>query len=434
MFTKIIAALISVVMAILSFPRTFPEVTPTDVPVKENFNTELRFMVFSDSHVKKFGDYGCQRIMKMLKTGYNLAEKDENHPTLDAAVMAGDITDRGLPTAFADVKMSIEHCVKEETDILGLVAKAHDSYGGRISRYYVSNITGDPADFHKVINGFHFIGISAGPTSAVHYTDAQIEWLDAELAKAVADDPSKPVFVFQHEHVLDTVYGSYQEDTWGVDYFTEILKKYPQVIHMSGHSHYPANDPRTIWQDEFTAINDGSFAYYEFTIDGAKSQHPESWDSMAQCLLVEVDDQNRVLVRVCDLTADKVMDEFLIDNVTEAKKTKYNQDVRRAAATAPVLNGDLSVEQNDGKVTIKSAPATPGNDDVVFIYRLEIKGTDNNRAVSMKKLGDYYKTLTPADVEFTTDQLEKGSYVATLTAEGAWGLKSEPLCAEFTVK
>ena len=104
-----------------------------------------------------------------------------------------------------------------------------------------------------------------------NYTEMAYEILDlcpTDISAAVEADPEKPVFVFQHEHVRDTVYGSSKSDGWGLETFTEVLSKYPQVVHISGHSHFPANDPRAIWQGNFTAVNDGGLGYFELAVDG----------------------------------------------------------------------------------------------------------------------------------------------------------------------
>lgn len=434
MFAKIFSLFSALFAAIMSLFGTLPEITPMQVEADPDFDTVLRFVVSSDSHVKKYGDAGCQRIMKMIETGYAAAKADENHSTLDAAVMVGDITNFGLPHMFWSIKAGVQEVLRDETDFLAVAAKNHDSYLGRISRWHAGGISEDKADFHKVINGYHFIGLSASPTSLIHYTNAQIKWLDKQLAEAVADDPEKPVFVFQHEHIYNTVYGSLPEDGWGVEFLTETLNKYPQVIDISGHSHYPANDPRSIWQDTFTALGDGGLAYYEFTIDGAASQHPESSDNMAHMLLVEVDSSNRVKVRVCDLNANAVLAEYMIDNVTDPVKTKYSFAQRKAEATAPVFTAEPEISVDGTKITVTTAPAAVSDDDVVFIYRLQILGIDNNGAASAKKLGDYYKTPDCGNITLSATVPSAGVYEVRLIAEDAWGLQSEPFTAEITVE
>ncbi len=434
MLIKICAGILSALAAIFTVFSAMPDVAPMQVEPDLNFVPVLRFVVSSDSHVKKYGDEKTQRIMKMINTGYAAAEADPNYQRLDAALLIGDTTDTGLPSTFISIKAAVKKVLTGDTDFLAVAAKNHDSYLSRISRLYISGISEDKADFHKVINGYHFIGLSASPTSFKHYTKHQLEWLDEQLSKAVAADPEKPVFVFQHEHIYNTVYGSFPEDTWGVEYFTDILNKYPQVIDISGHSHYPANDPRAIWQGSFTAINDGGLNYYEFTIDGAKSQHPESSDNMAHMLLVEVDAANRVKVRVCDMNAEAVLAEYLIDNVNEPNKTKYAFETRKAAASAPVFAKEPEVSCEGKTVTVKTSPATPSAEDVVFIYRVEIINENGETAATAKKLGDYYKTPICGDIELSAEVQEAGKYTVKLVAEDAWGLVSEPQISEITIK
>lgn len=89
---------------------------------------------------------------------------------------------------------------------------------------------------------------------------------------------------------------------------------------------------------------------------------------------------------------------------------------------------------SDSGVKITCAPAVPGDEDVVFIYRLEITAADGSSAASQKKLGDYYKTGECGNVEFSVSGLAAGEYTAKLTAEDAWGKASEPVKCEFTVK
>lgn len=433
MFKRIFAFIVSIIMTFAVGSAPIPEVTGMTVPADKKFTPVMRFVVSSDSHVKEFGDNGCQRIIKMLETGYLAAKADAKHNKLDAAVLVGDITDGGRPSSFCAIKACVDNTLRDDTDFMCVVAKNHDSYLGRISRSYASQISGDPADFHKVINGYHFIGISASPTSLIHYTKKQIKWLDKELQKAVAEDPEKPVFVFQHEHIAGTVYGSYSEDGWGVNNFTEVLSKYPQVVDISGHSHYPANDPRAIWQDTFTAINDGGLNYYEFTVDGKNSQHPESSSNMAHMLLVEVDARNRVKVRVCDLNAEAVMAEYMIDNITEPVKTKYSQEVRRSNAVAPVFKSAPKISVNGSDVSINVKPAVPGKDDVVFIYRLEVTDSTGKTVSSQKILGDYYKNPVCQNILFSVNNLESGKYNVSIVAESAWGVQSKPFTTVFTV-
>lgn len=428
MLAKIMSFFLAIYTFLLSLFGLGTHIKKPDVP-DDAFIPVVRFAASSDSHVKTLGDKGCKRIAKMINTGYAIAEADKNYNKLDAVVLTGDMTDKGTKDMFNSMYASVQSAIKDKTEFIGVVAKSHDCNSmGRDALDYYTQITGLQTDRHEIINGFHFISISAGHDDSVHYTAQQIAWLDEQLAAAAADDPAKPIFVFQHEHIYDTVFGSYPEDGWGDKYFIDVLSKYPQVIDISGHSHYPANDPRAIWQDSFTAINDGGLAYYEFTFEGQRAYHPDGNGDMAQFLLVEADAANNVRVRVYDLTAEKIVWEFLIDNVSEPVKSKYSQSARKAAASAPVFDGAPVHTTSAGKDVFTAAPAKVSGDDIVFLYRFTVK--DETGAVVDKQtlLSDYYYTTSPADVKFSTGALKKGGrYTVSIIAEDAWGLPSDAL-------
>ena len=402
---------------------------------KDDFVPVVRFVVSSDSHVKYIGDKACNRLSTMIKTAYSIAEADESYNKLDAVVMVGDLTNKGSKDQYVGFYSAIKSAIKGDTRFIGVVAKSHDCNGmGRDALEYYTSLTGLPTDSHTVINGFHFIGISASKNKDVHYSPEQIEWLDREIAFAVASDPSKPVFVFQHEHIYNTVYGSYPDDGWGMKDFTDVLSKYAQVIDISGHSHYPANDPRAIWQGDFTAINDGGLAYYEFTFEGQHSYHPENSKDMAQCLLVEVNAENSVRVRVLDLTADTVAAEYFIETPSDKTVFTYSQEKRKAEAKAPVFGEEakLSAAVKGKKVTLAVNPAEAEKDDKVFLYRFNIKNSAGETVVNEAILSDYYYSLTPQAVSFET-KVSKGTYTAEVTAEDVWGKESNPLTVQFEI-
>ena len=427
----IISFILSLFTAILStltpaFVAPVPEIAVDDfVPV-------LRFVATSDLHINTLGDTGCERLSKLLKTAYAISDADADYTNLDAAVFSGDITDNGYLDSFAAFTAITDSELRENTERLAVVSKSHDSYTfGHIALNVFSSMTNQETDFHKVINGFHFIGISRA-YGLKQYTQKQIEWLDAELAKAVAEDPDKPVFVFQHEHVRDTVYGSSKSDGWGLDVFTDVLNKYPQVIHISGHSHFPANDPRAIWQGNFTAVNDGGLGYFELAVDGKNGQFPNGNDTMTQALIVEVDANNNVLIKVLDVDAGKIIKEFLVDNVSETNKTKYNPEVRAEKASAPIFgqNDELSVEKDSNKYTVTVPQATVTGDNEVFIYRITVTNEKGKTIHSDWTFSEYYFAEMPDSITFNSFKTSKSATI-TVIAEDIWGNQSAPLTAKI---
>ncbi len=404
-------------------------VAPVPEMKQDDFVPVMRFVATSDTHIEELGDTGCQRLSAMLKTAYAISDADADYKNLDAVVFSGDLTDNGKLKSFYAFAAMTDNEIREGTERLAVVAKAHDSYAfSNNSLKVFTGITGQETDFHRVIGGFHFIGISRSKTLK-HYTKAQIKWLDENIAAAVNADPEKPVFVFQHEHVRDTVYGSSKTDGWGLDVFSDVLKKYTQVVHISGHSHFPANDPRAVWQGEFTAINDGGLAYFELAVDGRNGQFPEGKDRMTQALIVEVDADNRVLVKVLDVDAGKIMREFLIDNITEENKTKYSFDARKATASAPVFSEDaaLSYEKKGAKHYITVPQATVSEDNEVFVYRIYVLNKNGRTVYKDWAFSDYFFSDKSESIAFDGFMALGKNLTVKVYAEDVWGNRSEPL-------
>ncbi len=392
----------------------------------ENFTPILRFAVSSDSHIKAPDDEACRRVEKLLERSYFIAESDKTYTQLDAFIMDGDIANSAEECQFDGFFDVLKKAKKDETRFLGVIAKYHDCDKQRLTPARFTSRTGQPTDFHTTINGFHFIGISVCPDPTVfHYSDEQKAWLDREIDKAVKDTPHMPVFVFQHEHVRDTVYGSSLFDGWGEIYFSDIYKKYPNIVNISGHSHYPSSDPRAIWQGEFTALNDGGLSYFEFTFDGERKYHPANAADMAQFLLIEADANGAVRVRTYDLNEDDAVFDYYIENATDPSTFAYRFEDRIKAAEAPAFpdGAKIGIEPTESGVKFTCPPALVGEDDRVFLYRLEVKDKNGETILRNKALSDYYYKQTPGDVVFE-EALPAGEYSAAITAESVWGKKT----------
>ena len=423
--TSAILSVVTILASILSPSYT----APVPEMKEDDFVPVMRFVATSDTHIENFGDTGCKRTSAMIKTAYAISEADPDYKNLDAVVFSGDITDNGRRKSFLAFTAITDNEIREGTERLAVVSKAHDGYKlSYNSLALYTELTGQETDFHRVIGGFHFIGISRS-ASLKHYTDKQIKWLDENIAAAVAADPEKPVFVFQHEHVRDTVYGSSKSDGWGLDTFTDVLEKYPQVVHISGHSHFPANDPRAVWQGSFTAINDGGLAYYELAVDGKNNQFPEEKDRMSQALIIEVDADNRVLVKVLDVDEGRIMREFLIDNITEENKTKYAFDTRKVASAAPAFpEGSALQHKKSGlKHYITVPQAEVSEDNEVFIYRISVTNKMGMTIHEAWAFSDYFHADKPDSITFDGFVALSKNLTVKVCAEDVWGNRSEYL-------
>ena len=177
--------IISFILSIFTYFASV--VTPTFIaPVpqleRDDFVPVMRFVATSDTHIQTLGDTGCKRVSAMMKTVYAISDADEDYQNLDAVVFSGDITDNGYLSSFLSFAAVTDNEIREGTQRLAVVSKAHDSYTFFNNSLKVfGSITGQETDFHKVIGGFHFIGISRSD-SLKHYTDEQVRWLDENIA------------------------------------------------------------------------------------------------------------------------------------------------------------------------------------------------------------------------------------------------------------
>ena len=193
----------------------------------------LRFMVSSDVHIGTSASNRDTNLQNAILKAYEIAESNENYDGLDAAMFAGDISDNGENIALASFKNTATANLKKGTELIVSMGN-HDFRGASVNESIsqFASLFG-PVDKHLVINGYHFITLSPDLSEGTHFSETKIAWLDAELASAQQADPTKPIFVMQHEHIKGTVYGS---DAWYVTELTDVICKYPQVVDFSGHS------------------------------------------------------------------------------------------------------------------------------------------------------------------------------------------------------
>ena len=407
---------------------------------QDQFVPVLRFIASSDSHVKADDDRNFDRIGAMLKQAYALADGDSVYKNLDALMMAGDLTNADTREEFEKYWRAVSFAKRDETALLAVVAKNHD--GWNMSRKEMcscfSDLTGEAPDFHKTVCGYHFIGLSASDIDSVHYSKTQLSWLREQLDLAVADTPDKPVFFMHHEHNRNTVYGSSSFDGWGVKYFNKILKEYPQVVDFSGHSHYPLNDPRSIWQKEFTAIGTGALYYAEFTIDFDRGYDPPDCYDAGTYWIVEVNKDGNIHLRGFDVDANKLLCEYTLPNPADPANRPFDQKKLKAASRAPVFPADtmLTAKQTGrGEVSIAAPTAASTDGQPIVLYRVTVK---NKLGLTVDKqwyLPHYYVAdKLEESIPFTVQGLAKGSYTVRVVAETAYGVQSEALSNEIKVE
>lgn len=394
----------------------------------KEFRPVIRFAAASDTHIRDDTNTGAERIGKILRCAYEAADSDKHYDKLDAVIFAGDITDAGRASQYNTFYSAVKSSLRENTALLNIVAKSHDcNEMGKAALGFYKNLTGLDTDFDRVINGYHFIGISTCSEEGVYYNEAQREFLKKSLENASRENPERPVFVFHHEHVKHTVYGSSEFDGWGNDHFSDILFQYPQIIDFSGHSHYPLNDPRSIWQGEITALGTGACFYAEFTFDGERKIRPEGCREIAQFWLVEADENNSVRLRGIDALSGKTLTEYLIDDPCDRGSRRFTPAMQESRAKAPYFDEKAkpALETVDGKIRVNVPPAHSADGEIIFAYRLTAFDKSGKAIENIKLINRYWLIEENKQIVFTLESAD--FYEITVTAENAYGHKSKPL-------
>ncbi|WP_246281338.1 metallophosphoesterase family protein [Saccharibacillus qingshengii] len=129
--------------------------------------------------------------------------------------------------------------------------------------------TGAAAPYHDHwIGGYHFIflGSEVPHPKDCDLSSAQLAWLTERLAEEAS--PDRPVFVFLHQPLRDTVAGSMESQGWyGVNQDAElkkVLAACPQAILFTGHTHWQLEAKRTMYDGQGrmpSMFNASSVAY-----------------------------------------------------------------------------------------------------------------------------------------------------------------------------
>lgn len=183
----------------------------------------------------------------------------------------GDIADHGLESEYKSFSQIIEDSGENTPPVFCAIGN-HDLSGGsyeeqlRLFTEYTNPAT-DKVYFDQWINGTHFIYLGSENTGLnAELSDTQLNWLREKLAEN--RDKNRPIYVFLHQGIIDTVAGTFEYQQWhGVNQDEElaaVLKDYSEVILFTGHSHWEMESPMSMKarDDKLpTIFNTSSVAY-----------------------------------------------------------------------------------------------------------------------------------------------------------------------------
>ena len=435
-------------------PETEEDTRPdlTDVP----FVPELRFIVTSDTHITPSTGTGASLLKTAIEqiTAYvNDSEKNDGYDKLDAVVVVGDVTNNGTTEEFGVAKKYFNEVIPRGTELL-LVMGNHDwnTYAEN-SRTEFEKALGDAAT-HLVIGGYHFITVVNDikhPTAAWRgygwdYSEASLKQTQKALESANRDTgKDKPIFVFQHIGVYNTVAGTGPDaasSNTAVETMTEMYSSFPNTVVFTGHSHFPINDECSIHQKDFTALNTGALsAGMKPRLNGTQLEMASRSDAKSVYLL-EVDAYGRLRIRIWRTVNNGFIgDEWFIDSYRKNEFT-YTEDRFEADDLFFAENAKIAVYDVFDTAASISFPVVPKESLSARVY--EVVLTDAaGKVISTEYLTlEYYTENFDTKLQLKLDGLTANTpytvsvcavnplYSVDVADEGT--LRSAPLTATFT--
>ena len=187
---------------------------------------------------------------------------------VEVIIFAGDIGEKGTKYAFDLFNKTYKSIFNSSSyePILNIIMGNHDYLNDEIESIEIKQQRFENSIFqkpfsHKVINNFHFINWGSEDSSDDH-CNMNITWAKNQIEYSIKNSTNEknPIFITTHVNPKNTVYGS---DDWGNKMIFDLFNNYNQIISFSGHSHYPLIDERSIFQDNFTAIQTQAVAYLD---------------------------------------------------------------------------------------------------------------------------------------------------------------------------
>ena len=268
-----------------------------------------RFFVGSDVHIGRNSDADAK-----LTNALNVFE--EIDPQADGVLLVGDVTNNGAASEYDRLMELIRANPLSEKVVLAMGNHEYNNASGAVERFEskTGQETNEVRYYRDDSGALTATVVKLGASNYGGNYTGSYDMLKTALETATAENAEAPVIVLGHHGIRNTAYvthewyGNYGE---GTDRdMVALMKEYPQVIHISGHSHSTLEDARSIYQDDgYTAIQDSTIgAYFENEsgkVDpntGSGATRPVDSEESSQALRIDVMEDGTVDIYRLDLT------------------------------------------------------------------------------------------------------------------------------------
>ncbi len=226
-----------------------------DIDISGVANSKL--FIISDIHIgRNDGVVSATNFKKMLNEAIAL------NPSGIPICIVGDIADGAqrsqydeMVTLYNEVLSANGKMASDYPMYITIGNHDYSASGSLFFDYMILVPNGEkPTDtsYDFWLDGYHhiFLGSDSGSGLYATLSEDTLAWLDERLAEN--RDEERPVFVYLHQSIYNTVAGSLPGEGWnGVnneEALIAVLKKYPEVLLFNGHSHWEMNSRSNIFE------------------------------------------------------------------------------------------------------------------------------------------------------------------------------------------
>ncbi len=228
-------------------------VLPENCQFSQDTEAICEFQVVSDIHIAVDDTHCMTPDTKEVHKAHLLAMCDDIlniSPNSSGIFVAGDIANSGRRYEW-ELADSLFKSFENLPDVYYSLGN-HDLYGGESFNTLVQNFYDfagvNSVYYEKNIGGYHhiFLGTESKKSGVdADLSDVQLAWFDSKMQELTSAEPNKPVFVYLHQSLYNTIAGSFPGQGWdGIiqdSQFKAIVEKYKQIVMFNGHSHWDMN-------------------------------------------------------------------------------------------------------------------------------------------------------------------------------------------------